>query len=788
VARGTTGAPRSTPGQDTRNSRAPGFGDPGADGVTKARVTGAGVTEARATGARVTGARATGAGVTGAGVTGAGITGAGVRGARPDQPRSGGSRLIAFVCGRRSKYLVVVFWVVVVAALGGLAGKLQGAEKNDASSYLPASAESTQELNQQNLFQSKNLNPALVVYVRDSGVTAADLQKANADARYFASLPVVNGRVAPPAVSKDHKAIQTVIGADLGYNSNLSGFVTNVKNTASKDSAGLSVYVGGPAASAADQVKIFKGIDSTLLYATLAVVVVLLLLTYRSPVLWLLPILSAGVALTVAQAVIYLLTQHANLTVNGQSGGILVVLVIGASTDYALLLIARYREELRRHADRHQAMAVALRRAGPAIIASGLTVVAGMLCLLAAESNDISGLGPVAAIGIAVGLIAMVTLLPAVLVIFGRWIFWPVRPGFGSAEPSSRGLWSRVGHAISRRPRAVWMVTAIVLAAGTAGLIGFKFGPLTVAQSFRGTPSSITAQNELARYFPAGSGEPVEVVSTASSAGQVRAALADTAGIASVTHPVAKDGKAFLQATMTPRPDSTAAYTLVAKIRTTVHAIPGADAKVGGGTAINKDVENAATHDRNLLIPLILGVVLIILGLLLRAIVAPLVLIGTVVLSFGAALGISSLFFKHVFGFAGADTSMPLFVFVFLVALGIDYNIFLMTRVREESIRSGTRTGALTGLAATGGVITSAGLVLAGTFAMLGTLPLVQFTEIGFAVALGVLLDTIIVRSVLVTALTLDIGRHIWWPSALGRPRQQAPLANPESRAVTGGT
>ena len=763
MARGTTGAPRSTPGQDTRNSRAPGFGDPGADGVTKARVTGTRVTEAR-------------------------VTGTGATGARPDQPRSGGSRLIAFVCGRRSKYLVVVFWVVVVAALGGLAGKLQGAEKNDASSYLPASAESTQELNQQNLFQSKNLNPALVVYVRDSGVTAADLQKANADARYFASLPVVNGRVAPPTVSKDHKAIQTVIGADLGYNSNLSGFVTNVKNTASKDSAGLSVYVGGPAASAADQVKIFKGIDSTLLYATLAVVVVLLLLTYRSPVLWLLPILSAGVALTVAQAVIYLLTQHANLTVNGQSGGILVVLVIGASTDYALLLIARYREELRRHADRHQAMAVALRRAGPAIIASGLTVVAGMLCLLAAESNDISGLGPVAAVGIAVGLIAMVTLLPAVLVIFGRWIFWPVRPGFGSAEPSSRGLWSRVGQAISRRPRAVWMVTAIVLAAGAAGLIGFKFGPLTVAQSFRGTPSSITAQNELARYFPAGSGEPVEVVSTASSAGQVRAALAGTAGIASVTHPVAKDGKAFLQATMTPRPDSTAAYTLVAKIRTTVHAIPGADAKVGGGTAINKDVENAATHDRNLLIPLILGVVLIILGLLLRAIVAPLVLIATVVLSFGAALGISSLFFKHVFGFAGADTSMPLFVFVFLVALGIDYNIFLMTRVREESIRSGTRTGALTGLAATGGVITSAGLVLAGTFAMLGTLPLVQFTEIGFAVALGVLLDTIIVRSVLVTALTLDIGRHIWWPSALAHPRQQAPLANPESRAVTGGT
>jgi putative drug exporter of the RND superfamily len=730
VARGTTGAPRNMPGQDTRNAAAPGFGDPGADG------------------------------------------------SEPGQQRSGVSRLIAFVCGRRSKYLVVAFWILVVAALGGLAGKLQGAEKNDASSYLPSSAESTQELNQQNLFQSKNYNPALVVYVRDSGVTQADLQKANADARYFASLAAVNGRVAPPVVSKDHKAIQTLIGSDLGYNSDLSGFVSNVKNAASKDSAGLRVYVGGPAASAADQVKIFKGIDTTLLYATLAVVVVLLLLTYRSPVLWLLPILSAGVALTVAQAVIYLLTQHANLTVNGQSGGILVVLVIGASTDYALLLIARYREELRRHADRHQAMAVALHRAGPAIIASGLTVVAGMLCLLAAESNDISGLGPVAAIGIAVGLIAMITLLPAILVVFGRWIFWPARPGFGTPEPTSRGIWSRVGRGISRRPRVVWAVTAILLAAGAAGMIGFKFGPLTVAQSFRGTPPSIAAQNVLARYFPAGSGEPIDVISTASSAGQVRTALTGTNGIASVTQPVTRDGRSFLQATMTPAPDSQAAYTLVDKVRTEVHAIPGARAKVGGGTAINKDVETAAAHDRDLLIPLILGVVFLILGLLLRAIVAPLVLIATVVLSFASALGISALFFKHVFGFAGADTGMPLFVFVFLVALGIDYNIFLMTRVREESIRSGTRRGALTGLAATGGVITSAGLVLAGTFAMLGTLPLVEFTEIGFAVALGVLLDTIIVRSVLVTALTLDIGRHIWWPSK---------LANPESRAVTGG-
>jgi len=700
---------------------------------------------------------------------------------RPDEP--GTNRVISFICGRRTKWVIVVFWLVIVAVLGGLAGKLQGAERNDASAYLPGSAESTQELNEQANFQSKDYNPALVVYVRGSGITAADLAKAQADARSFAALPVVGGRVAPPEVSKDHKAIQTVIGSDLGYNADVSGFITTVQDTAAKNADGLSVYVGGPAASANDQLKIFKGIDSTLLYSALGVVIVLLLLTYRSPVLWLLPIISAGVALATSEAIVYLLTQHANLTVNGQSGGILVVLVIGASTDYALLLVARYREELRRHEDRHRAMAVALRRAGPAIIASGATVITGMLCLLAAESNDISGLGPVAAVGVAIGLIAMITLLPALLVVFGRWIFWPVKPRNGTPEPTTRGIWARVGRAISRSPRVVWAVTALLLAAGSLGMLGFKFGTLTTAQSFRGTPASVTAQNVLATYFPAGSGEPVQVTSTAASADAVRAALAGTPGIASVTAPVTKDGRAFVQATMTPSPDSPEAYTLVEKIRTTVHAIPGADAKVGGATAINKDVQSAATHDRNLLIPLILGVVLLILGLLLRAIVAPLLLIATVVLSFGAALGISSLFFGHVFGFAGADTSMPLFVFVFLVALGIDYNIFLMTRVREESIRSGTWRGALAGLGATGGVITSAGLVLAGTFAVLGTLPLVEFTEIGFAVALGVLLDTIVVRSVLVTALTLDVGRHMWWPSALSRRETEA-----RAEAVTEGT
>jgi putative drug exporter of the RND superfamily len=688
----------------------------------------------------------------------------------PTTPRPGrASRIAALPCGRRTKYVVLIFWVIVIVLTWSLAGKLMGAEKNDASAYLPASAESTQELSLQSKFVVKNLNPAVVVYTRPSGITPADLRKAAADARRFAALPAVDGRVTGPIPSADHRAIQTIVGSSLGFNSDIEGFIKNLKTTAARDDPGLTVHIAGPAASAADQVKIFKGIDTTLLYATLAVIIVLLLLTYRSPILWLLPIISAWVSLTVAQAVIYLLTQH-GLVVNGQSGGILVVLVLGASTDYALLLVARYREELRRHEDRHEAMAIALRRAGPAIIASAGTVIAGMLCLMIAESADISGLGPVAAIGIAVGLLAMITLLPALLVIVGRWVFWPVRPRYGSAEPTTRGFWAGVGRRLAIRPRAVWVTTAVLLACAWLGLIGFKIGSLTTAQSFRGTPASVAAEQVVAQHFPGGAGEPVAVIGNAAAAPQLRAALARTNGIAAVSRPAVKDGLVFLQGTLASKPDSAAAAATVDRVRAAVHAIPGANAKVGGGTAINSDVERYATNDRNLIIPLVLVVVMIILGLLLRSVVAAILLIGTVVLSFGAALGLSALVFRHVFGFAGADTAMPLFVFVFLVALGIDYNIFLMTRVREESKRSGTRMGAITGLGATGGVITSAGLILAGTFATLSTLPLVILTEIGVTVAIGVLIDTIIVRSVLVTALTLDVGRHMWWPSRLSRP------------------
>ena len=682
------------------------------------------------------------------------------------------SAIVRVPGGRRAKWVVLVFWLLVVAVAGPLSGKLMGAEKNDAKAWLPANAESTKVLDLQSKFQPPNVFPAVVVYDRAAGLTAADRAKAVADARGFASIAgVVPGQIIGPYDARDGKAIETVVPVDLGSKGwdGAAAAADSLRSVARANADGLTVHVTGPLGVAADSSEAFKGIDSTLLYATLTVVIVLLLLTYRSPVLWLLPVVSAGVALVSAEALIYLLAAHAGLTVNAQSAGILYVLVFGAGTDYALLLTARYREELRRHEDRHEAMAVAVRRAGPAIIASGGTVILSLLTLAVAELNSTKGMGPVLAIGVAVALFAMLTLLPALLVIFGRWIFWPVRPTYGSAEPTTRGLWARVGRRIAVRPRAVWVATAIVLGAMALGTTGLKASGLTNAQSFRGHPDSVAGQQVLDQHFPGGAGQPVVVVGDRASAVQLTAAFRSTPGITGVTSPAVRAGHAYLEGTLTAAPDSPAAYATIDRVRAAVHAVPGAGALVGGNTAINLDVQRAAAHDRDLIIPVILAVVFVILALLLRAIVAPIMLIATVVLSFAAALGVSALVFDHVFGFGGADTSFPLFVFVFLVALGIDYNIFLMTRVREEAKRDGPRTGALTGLAATGGVITSAGCVLAGTFAVLGTLPVTFLTELGFAVAFGVLLDTIVVRSVLVTALNLDLGRWNWWPSALAR-------------------
>ncbi|MDX3455226.1 MMPL family transporter [Streptomyces sp. ME02-8801-2C] len=693
-----------------------------------------------------------------------------------------GNRGIAYlVCGRRAKWLVLVLWLVVLFLTAPFAQKLTDAQDNDAASWLPGSAESTQVLHLSEDFRPEQI-PAIVVYAREGGLTAADRGRISEDAAQLRKLRdhgIRGAETRGPVYDRaaDPRAAQIFVPITMDEKGweRIAPAVDSIRAAAATGAAGLTVHITGPGGTSADFSEAFNGIDSTLLLAAMGVVVVMLLLTYRSPTLLVVPLLGVVVALFTAQALIYFLAEHAGLTVNGQSAGILTVLVFGAGTDYALLLVARYREELRRHEDRHEAMALALHRAGPAVIASGATVVLSMLVLLAAEMNSTSGLGPVAAIGVAVALLAMMTLFPALLVICGRWIFWPVIPHNGSPDPTERGLWARMGRRISVRPRMIWGVTAAALIACSFGLMQLRAEGLSNADAFTDRPDSIVGQEVSARYFPAGSGDPLVVISDQAQAQEVRRAVAGTRGVVPTslslppgTKPSFED-KVLFEATMTAPADSEAAKQTVERVRDAVHAVPDADAQVGGGTAALLDMDRATTHDNLLIIPLVLAVVLLILCALLRALIAPLLLIGTVVLSFAAALGISALAFRHLFDYAGESTDFPLFVFVFLVALGIDYNIFLTTRIREEAARQGTRKGVVTGLSTTGSVITSAGLVLAGTFAALGTLPMVAFAEIGFAVALGVILDTLVVRSVLVPALFLDVGPKVWWPHRLAR-------------------
>jgi putative drug exporter of the RND superfamily len=683
----------------------------------------------------------------------------------------------SFPSHRIGKWLVLAFWAIAFGLALSPARNLTGAESNESSSWLPANAESTKVLDDMGRFRSSEEIPAVVVYQRGSGLTPQDVQAVKTQTEKFAGLDRVQNKPIGPIPSQDRQALQVIVPIEPGSAgwTVVGTTVDRMRSIADGGPTGLQAHITGPGGYTADQASAFEGIDGKLLYSAGGVVVLILLLTYRSPVLWALPVVSAVVALFAGEGVIYLLAEHANLTVNAQSAGILTVLVFGAGTDYALLLVARYREELRRHEDRHEAMALALHRSGPAILASGSTVILGMLCLLLASMSSTQGLGPVAAIGVAVALLVMLTLLPALLVIFGRWVFWPIRPSYGSADHTETGVWARVGRRIVRRPRLTWVVTAVLLAVAATGLLQLDAHGLANKDAYYGKPDSVVGEQVLAKHFPAGAGEPVVVITNAAKAKEVRSAFAGTTGIDQVTPPTANGGLAILQGTLSAAPDSQAAKDTVDRVRTAVHRVPGANAEVGGDTAIVLDTLRASSRDNKVIIPVVLVVVLLILMLVLRSLVAPLILIATVVLSFASAMGLSALVFKHIFGFAGADASFPLYVFVFLVALGIDYNIFLMTRVHEEAKTLGTEQGALVGLAATGGVITSAGLVLAGTFAVLGTLPVVAFAEIGIAVALGVLLDTIVVRAVLVTALNIDVGRHMWWPSAMAKKPADLP-------------
>ncbi|MFJ7267463.1 MMPL family transporter [Streptomyces sp. NPDC099050] len=695
-------------------------------------------------------------------------------------------KIAALPSGRLGKWVVIALWAALLVPALMLAGKLGDVEENDNSAWLPGNAESTAVVERAEKFMSADTLPAVVIYDRSAGVTDADLAKAQADVEAFKGIENIVGPAQGPIKSADGKAIQTVVQVkkDKTGWEGIGTVVDAMTEVGKKNADGLGFHVAGPSGYAADSIKAFSG-GGALTTITALVVVAILLLTYRSPLLPLLPLLTVGVALVTSEAVIYVLAKNAGLVVNKQTSFILTVLVFGAATDYALLLISRYREELLRHEDRHDAMAEALYRSSPAIIASAATVAVSLMLLMLATLNSTQGLGPACAVGVLVGLLAMITLMPALLVACGRWIFWPVKPTYGAPVTAEGGIWARVGTAVSGRPRLVWIGTALALAVMALGVLGLKADGLANKDQFTNTPQMAVGEQIQSEHFPAGSGDPIFVVSKADSAVEVRSALLTVPGIVSVTPPTSKDGEAVMLGELKDDPSSTTAMDTVKKARDAVHAVAGADAQVGGSSAVMLDTQTAAARDSKVIIPIVLVVVLLILMLLLRSVVAPILLMATVVLSFGAAIGVSSLVFNHVFGFAGAEASFPLLTFVFLVALGIDYNIFLVTRVREVSAEHGTRRGALLGLSTTGGVITSAGLVLAGTFAAMASLPLVFAAELGFAVAFGVLLDTMIVRSVLVTALTLDVGRWMWWPSKLflredePEPRVETPDLEP---------
>lgn len=675
--------------------------------------------------------------------------------------------------------LLVVLWLFVGGPLGQYAGQLAEVQQNDSASFLPAAAESTQvnELSQQ--FATEEALPAVIVYEFAEPVTPDDLAAVQADVAAIAELDYVTEPIGP-IPSEDGLALQVIVPISAEGGFEVAEDVTEIRAIVGTDGSieieGVDAFVTGPAGFLADFGEAFGEIDGILLVVALAVVLVILLVVYRSPILPFLVLFSSVLALGVASAVIYWLADTEVLTLNGQSQGILFILVVGAATDYSLLLVSRYREELRRHHTPYDAMRASLKGTYEAILASGGTVILGVMALLLSELNSVQGLGPVAAVGIVFSMLSALTFLPAALVLLGRAAFWPFRPAYGSAPTEVRGIWGRVARFVGRRSRPVWVVVSLVLVGFAAFLPQFKADGVAQSDFFLATVEATEGQEALARHFPAGSGSPATVIGPADQTEAMVATISGVDGVATVVplvdpatqQPVVVDGLVQLDVTLEAAADSDGAEQTVRTLRADLDEV-SEDALVGGLTAVQLDTQEAAQRDLRVIIPVVLLVILLVLMVLLRSIALPVLLIGTVVLSFAATLGLAALVFNGIFDFPGADPSVPLFSFVFLAALGIDYNIFLMTRAREETITLGTRRGMLKSLAVTGGVITSAGIVLAATFGALFVLPILFLAQIAFIVSVGVLIDALVVRSLLVPALVHDIGPKVWWPSRLAR-------------------
>jgi RND superfamily putative drug exporter len=696
--------------------------------------------------------------------------------ARARKPRTPGDPFATAL--RRLRWPVVVVWILAIVLLHGLSGSLSAVTSNGASAYLPASAASTKVALLQQAAEHKAGQPvtdaAIVVFATGRGrLTPADhAQIASARTAVARLTGRVRGLAAPGPLrpSADGKAVV---------------FTTQITGPASSDSidrdavrairaaiaapagpahAGLADAVTGPAAVNADSTA--GNQQTALLLTALIIVAVILLLVYRSPVLWLLPLLGAIAAIITAQASAHGLADH-GLTVSTLSADILIVLVFGAASDYALLLVHRYREELRQHATTEAAMAAALRATLPTLAASAATVTCAMLCLLAADSASLHGLGPVGAVGIVAALLAQATFLPALLLVTGRAAFWPRIPRQGAAGRDQSRLWAGIGTRVARHPAATALVLIVALGAACAGLASLRIDNNPI-DNVKGHPGSVTGQYLLAAHFPAGAADPLVLLVPPGQAAPAVTAAHATPGVAGVAPGAPVEKYNSYSVTLSADPFGAAGKTAIVSLRQRLDRdAPGA--LVGGDPAIAYDEAQTAARDDLIIVPLVLAVIFMIIALLLRAVVAPLVLVATTALSFAASFGLSSLLWRHGLGYHGVQAVIPIYIFIFLVALGVDYNIFLSARIREESRRLGLRGGTLRGLGATGGVITAAGIVLAGTFAALTQIPEVNITEVGTAVALGVLLDTLLVRTILVPAGLLTIGERVWWPARRGR-------------------
>ncbi|MGA0568316.1 MMPL family transporter [Rathayibacter sp. KR2-224] len=714
--------------------------------------------------------------------------------------------------------LLIVVWLALAGVGGPFFGRVSEVSSNDQASYLPASADATRVADLLPKFSGETSVPAIVVYQRSSELTKSDLASIGNDAMNIAGLPGVLSRVSPPVVSRDGKAAEVFV--PFADDSELASHVAGLRgHLDSRAPHGVYSYVTGPAGFTADLVAAFAGIDGILLGVALAAVFVILVIVYRSPLLPILVLATSIFGLCAALLVVWWLAKWGVVQLNGQVQGILFILVIGAATDYSLLYVSRYREALRDERSRWTATWAAIKGAFGPIVASAATVIVALLCLLFSDLNSNKALGPVAAIGIAFAFLAAMTLLPSLLLLIGRAAFWPVRPNLGSEHPQvvgprASGLWAAAARWISRAPRVIWILCTAALLLGSTGIVQLRAEGVPQSDLILGHSDARDGQKVLAQHFPGGSGSPALVMGPQSQMRHMADLLLEHSGVSSVgivakgapdgTAQVTKrgvqpigppgtpvptatvvHGDVLLQATLERPADSDAAETTVRALRTDLSRLDP-DIKVGGVTAVAIDSNDASIHDRNTIIPIVLAVILVVLMLLLRAVLAPILLVLSVVVSFAASLGVSAFVFDGFFGYPGADPAVPLYGFVFLVALGIDYNIFLMTRVREESALHGTREGILRGLAVTGGVITSAGLVLATTFAALGVIPILFLVQIAFIVAFGVLVDTLVVRSLLVPAVSYDIGRAIWWPSSLwrresGRAGGEHPAPDPQA-------